>query len=70
MLENEVVIQTKNWINKVVIDCNFCPFAARAVLKKTIHYSVQKDISEKESIEVFKNEIEYLNTHLDLETSF
>jgi hypothetical protein len=32
--EEKIIEQTNNWIKSVVIDCNFCPFAARAVLKK------------------------------------
>ena len=45
MLDTEIIKQTENWIKQVVIDCNFCPFAAKALLKKTIHYSVHNQIS-------------------------
>jgi hypothetical protein len=41
MLNNpdKVIEQTNNWIKSVVIDCNFCPFAAKAVNAKK--YSLQ-----------------------------
>ena len=31
---------TINWINDVVIGCNFCPFAAREVHKKSVRYQI------------------------------
>jgi hypothetical protein len=31
---------TSNWINDVVIGCNFCPFAAREIHKKSVRYEV------------------------------
>ena len=34
------IIHTSNWIKNVVIGCNFCPFAAKALLKKTVRYVV------------------------------
>jgi hypothetical protein len=33
-----VVIQTKNWIKKVVVGCNFCPFANKEFKQNNIHY--------------------------------
>lgn len=33
---------TKNWISKVVIGYNFCPFAARAVNHDRVHYAVME----------------------------
>ena len=34
MLDHDIIKQTESWIKQVVIDCNFCPFAAKALLKK------------------------------------
>ena len=70
MLDNDIINQTKNWIKKVVIDCNFCPFAAKALLNKTIHYSVQSHVSENESMIILEQEIKYLNENEQLETTF
>ena len=43
-ISNEKIIeQTTNWIKSVVIDCNFCPFAAKAILKKkySLYYKIK-----------------------------
>ena len=70
MKDTDIIEQTKKWIKQVVVDCNFCPFAAKALLKKTIHYSVLSNVSEGESITILENEIKYLNENDHLETSF
>ncbi len=68
---NEKVIeQTNNWIKSVVIDCNFCPFAAKAMFNKSIRYVVKTDISVDESLEALKAELEELENKIDIETSF
>jgi len=35
-----IIDQTKKWIARVVIDCNFCPFASREYKRNSIHYQV------------------------------
>lgn len=39
--EQQVIEQTKNWIQKIVIGLNFCPFANREFKNDTIHYQVE-----------------------------
>lgn len=68
---NEKIIeQTNKWIKSVVIDCNFCPFAAKALFDKSIRYVVKTDISVDESLEALKAELEELENKIDIETSF
>lgn len=70
-ISNEKIIeQTNKWIKSVVIDCNFCPFAAKAVLKKTIRYIIKPNVDIKDSLTALKEELEYLETDQDIETSF
>ena len=66
----KIIEQTINWIKSVVIDCNFCPFAASAILKKNIRYHVVHEINLKESLAILKQELIHLDTHSDIETSF
>jgi len=66
----KIIEQTINWIKSVVIDCNFCPFAASAVLKKNIHYKVVYTINLVESLTLLKQELIHLDAHSDIETSF
>lgn len=42
MTDSLIIEQTTNWIKSVVIGLNFCPFAAKAVIQNSIHYSVQQ----------------------------
>ena len=42
-----IVAQTREWVLKVVVGCNFCPFAAPEVKKDSIRYVVsEKDDAE------------------------
>lgn len=71
MLADETIIQqTKNWITSVVIGCNFCPFAAKALLKKTIHYHVLHNATEESTLEILMQELHRLDTTDTLETTF
>lgn len=38
----DAILITKNWITRVVIGCNFCPFASREVNRDTVHYHVEE----------------------------
>ena len=70
-ISNEKVIeQTTNWIKSVVIDCNFCPFAAKAVMKKTIRYIIKTDVDMMSSLLALQEELTYLETDTEIETSF
>ena len=71
MITNEKVIQqTNNWIKSVVIDCNFCPFAAKALFNKSIRYVVKSNVNMNESLAALKTELEELENKTDIETSF
>lgn len=68
--DDKIIEQTTNWIKSVVIDCNFCPFAAKALIKKTIRYIILSDITVKDSLLALKEELNYLETDTEIETSF
>jgi len=71
ILNDTIIIeQTKKWIKSVVIDLNFCPFAAKALLKKSIHYKVLSNADVKISLKCLINEIHYLDKNEDIETTF
>lgn len=58
LTSEEVLLQTQNWIEKIVVGLNFCPFAKRAVLRNSIRYVVSTKSNLKavllELIEEFK----------------
>ncbi len=71
MITNDKVIQqTNNWIKSVVIDCNFCPFAAKALFNKSIRYVVKSNVNINKGLEALKTELEELENKTDIETSF
>lgn len=72
MLNNpdKVIEQTNNWIKSVVIDCNFCPFAAKAVMQKSIRYNVNEKAGLEEALMTLQEEILFLEANKEFETGF
>jgi uncharacterized protein len=70
LTEATIIAQTINWIQSVVIGCNFCPFAAKAMLRKSVHYVVLSEVNAQNSIEKCLEAFKYLDTHPEIETSF
>jgi len=70
MVSNEQVIsQTKKWINDIVVGCNFCPFAANAVKKQTIFYHVENSSDAAVCIEALLKETKRLDDDQTIETT-
>lgn len=70
MTDTIVIEQTSNWINSVVIGCNFCPFAAKAVNKKTVHYFVLTGADTRKCLETLIRQLHYLDETESIETTF
>lgn len=66
----QVIEQTKKWINEVVVGCNFCPFAARVVKQQSIHYQVESSSNLKECLTSLMLEVQRLDNNETIETSF
>lgn len=64
-----VIKHTQKWIKSVVVDLNFCPFAAKALFNKSIHYTVLTDVDVKQTIEVMIKECQHLDTNETIETT-
>jgi len=58
-MNEQIIQQTKKWIEKVVVGNNFCPFAVRELAQESIRYVV----CEKKA-----HEVEYLENQ-DIETT-
>jgi hypothetical protein len=67
--DSTIIAQTTQWINSVVIGCNFCPFAAKAVLRKSIRYVVFPEATLESSLEAVMAELRYLDRTEDIETT-
>ncbi len=71
MIQTEQYItHTTNWIKQVVIGCNFCPFAAKALAKKSVRYVVIETTEFKTALTALANEFEFLNNNENIETTF
>ena len=63
------ITHTSNWIKKVVIGCNFCPFAAKAFVKKSVRYIVIETTDFKTALTALAKEFEFLNGNENIETT-
>lgn len=69
MTDSSIISQTTQWINSVVIGCNFCPFAAKAMLRKSVRYVVLPETTLESSLETLIAELQYLDRTDDIETT-
>lgn len=69
MTESKVITQTTAWIKSVVIGCNFCPFAAKAIFQNSIRYVVLNDATLESSLEALLDELRHLDETDDIETT-
>jgi hypothetical protein len=68
-LEDQIIAHTTAWIKSVVIGCNFCPFAAKAMSQKSIRYMVVQDATKENTLSCLNEEIHYLDEHEEIETT-
>jgi hypothetical protein len=66
----QIIDQTKKWINDVVVGCNFCPFAANTIKQKRVHYQVETSASSAICLSSLLNEMKRLDDDVDIETTF
>ena len=66
----QVIDQTKKWINEVVIGCNFCPFAAQVVKKDSALYKVENASTLRSCLESFLQVLTILDEDDSIETAF
>lgn len=61
--------QTQNWVNKVIMKYNICPFARREIERNSIRYQVIDESKIDKVLEAFILECHYLDNHPKAETS-
>lgn len=66
----QIIDQTITWIHKVVVGCNFCPFAARTLQQHHVHYQVEASRDTTLCLDAFLKEVERLDKEPHIETSF
>ena len=58
----DIVRQTKKWVNDVVAGCNFCPFVAKEIRQNSIHYQVENAVDLPRSLQAVLNECKRMDT--------
>lgn len=61
--------QTDNWVKKVIMKYNICPFARREVERGSIRYLVVEQTKVKQVLKALIEECQYLDAHPEHETS-
>jgi hypothetical protein len=70
MHTSEIIIQqTKQWLQDVVIGCNFCPFALPVVKKDEVHYRVCDTTETAPALEALLEEMKRLDDTEDIATT-
>ena len=69
MNNDEIIRQTRCWLEKVVIGCNFCPFAAHPFHNDRIRYSVCNHSSLEQCMHQVVNECITLDNNDNIETT-
>lgn len=69
MDSDKVISDTKNWLEQVVIGCNFCPFAGREFRRGSIRYTVLATSDRKAILTTLALEFERLDEDAAIETT-
>lgn len=67
--DTSVIEHTKAWISKVVIGCNFCPFASRVMKQGSVHFEVVHADAIEPLLQVVSNELDRLDADSNIETT-
>ncbi len=70
MSSDQIIVQTKQWINSFIIEYNICPFARRAFINKQIYFAVIESISIENCLYDVFVECQRLDNQKDIETTF
>jgi hypothetical protein len=64
-----VIEQTRQWIQDVVVGCNFCPFVSKELKADTIHYRVENGLEVADLRQALLDECRWLDEQPATETS-
>ncbi|OQP56183.1 DUF1415 domain-containing protein [Niastella populi] len=67
--DQQIIEQTKNWIQKIVIGLNFCPFANREFKNNAIHYQVEHSAKRTDARDAILKECKRLYRDKNIATT-
>ena len=69
MNADEIIIQTKCWLQSVVVECNFCPFAKRELDRGSVRFVVCDELKTESCVESVFEECVFLDSNEAVETT-
>ncbi len=67
--QEEIINKVKEWLEKVIIGLNLCPFAREPYENQRVRLKVYFSKTLKETVSDFQKEVQYLNKHSNKDTS-
>jgi hypothetical protein len=67
--ETNAILAIKQWLEEVIIDLNFCPFAKKEFVNNTIYYHESTEDQVKPALHELIEQCRYLQAHDELETT-
>ncbi|MCB0705315.1 MAG: DUF1415 domain-containing protein [Saprospiraceae bacterium] len=67
--DQEHINRTLDWIHRVIIGCNFCPFAARPLQRNGIRFRVDRNSDLETMLATLAEEFQHLDQNPDTETT-
>lgn len=64
-----IINQSKSWVERVVIGCNFCPFAGKAFVENKIRFTTVESEELETQLEKVLLELQRLDEEAELETT-
>lgn len=69
MNASQIVRATRQWVEKVVVGYNLCPFAKRELVKDRIRFVVSDVATEDELLQALQSELQFLEANPEVETT-
>lgn len=67
--DQHVISQCKQWLDKIIIELNFCPFAKKEFVNNTIAYPIARNVDIELALIELVNQCQYLDQHPDISTA-
>ncbi|TRX56970.1 DUF1415 domain-containing protein [Thalassomonas sp. M1454] len=67
--DERVIDQCKQWLDEIIIGLNFCPFAKKEFVNRTIAYPVLRNVDIESALHGLIQECEHLTKHPEISTS-
>jgi len=67
--DEDIICATQRWLQSVIIELNFCPFARKEFSNNKIHYTVCRNTPLEQMLHQLADEFQRLDKHAETETT-